>query len=569
MNREIPKFSLNFQMIESIDLNKMKSQFEPDSDDIENDYNPFEMKKFQYYQPLYKVFFNMDDTNYDSICLNHKYKMIDLKNVRNSEDNSIVNRDIFIKYSPMLNPLHYMVGKYDFEDETLKTLPNLTSTKSTKIESINNSSNVDCFFSFLSSVMLNHHNFVNCIDFYGSYLCVQDQAKVNVTDDYEYLCDSEVFTQKLNKEWKISKIDVINKMIDMNDSRSNKQCIEINEILDINEVLECENIENDEPLSECEKSEDAVKIDDLSNIELHEEFGECDEAVDIDVSQSDDSDSNVEETSDEESDSDEEFDSSSDDSLDIELFAYIKEFPVQMICLEKCDGTFDSLLENQSISEEESCSALMQIVMILLCLQKAFKFTHNDLHTNNIMYVNTDIEFIHYQYNKVIYKVPTYGKIFKLIDFGRAIYKFKNKIYCSDSFAPGGDAATQYNCEPFYNDKKPVIEPNMSFDLCRLGCSIYDFIIDKEEESEMTEFQKTINRWCLDDNDLNVLYKSSGSERYPNFKLYKMIARTVHNHTPENQLKYDYFKSFVIDDLVESEVNVVNIDEIPSYVHMQ
>ena len=72
-------------------------------------------------------------------------------------------------------------------------------------------------------------------------------------------------------------------------------------------------------------------------------------------------------------------------------------------------------------------------------------------------------------------------KIFKIIDFGRAIYKYKGKLICSDSFHKDGDAATQYNFEPYYNDRKPIIEPNYSFDLCRLGCSIYDFIMEKYE----------------------------------------------------------------------------------------
>ena len=93
-----------------------------------------------------------------------------------------------------------------------------------------------------------------------------------------------------------------------------------------------------------------------------------------------------------------------------------------------------------------------------------------------------NIEYIYYQYNEKIYKVPTFGKIFKLIDFGRAIYKFENHVFCSDSFAPGDDAATQYNFEPYYNKSKPIIEPNMSFDLCRLGCSIYDFMIEIDDD---------------------------------------------------------------------------------------
>ena len=196
-----------------------------------------------------------------------------------------------------------------------------------------------------------------------------------------------------------------------------------------------------------------------------------------------------------------------------------------------------------------------------------FQFTHNDLHTNNIMYVETEEEFLYYSFENKHYKVPTYGKIYKIIDFGRAIFKFNGKIYCSDSFAKDGDAATQYNCEPFMNEDRPRLEPNNSFDLCRLGCSLFDFVTDiDEKEEELDELQKTIVRWCLDDNGKNVLYKKNGEERYPNFKLYKMIARIVHNHTPENQLTYPFFTQF----LIESPSNYsINIDVLPNYSEKQ
>ena len=57
-----------------------------------------------------------------------------------------------------------------------------------------------------------------------------------------------------------------------------------------------------------------------------------------------------------------------------------------------------------------------------------FEFTHNDLHTNNIVYVSTEKKYLYYRYDNKHYKVPTYGRIYKIIDFGRAIYKFKNKF---------------------------------------------------------------------------------------------------------------------------------------------
>ena len=34
-------------------------------------------------------------------------------------------------------------------------------------------------------------------------------------------------------------------------------------------------------------------------------------------------------------------------------------------------------------------------------------------------------------------------------------------------------------------------------------------------------------------------------QEYPDFKLYKMIARSVHQHNPEKQLDYPYFNQFL------------------------
>ena len=72
------------------------------------------------------------------------------------------------------------------------------------------------------------------------------------------------------------------------------------------------------------------------------------------------------------------------------------------------------------------------------------------------MYQKTEKQYLYYKYDDKHYKVPTYGKIYKIIDFGRAIYKFKGNIICSDSFHPKGDAATQYNFGPVYNNKKSI-----------------------------------------------------------------------------------------------------------------
>ena len=164
-------------------------------------------------------------------------------------------------------------------------------------------------------------------------------------------------------------------------------------------------------------------------------------------------------------------------------------------------------------------------------------------------------------------RVPTFGKIFKIIDFGRSIYTYKGKVICSDSFHPKGDAATQYNFGLYYNEKKKLVEPNYSFDLCRLGCSLYDYFVDDMEEELEDPIVKLVSEWIHDDNNKNILYKKNGEERYPEFKLYKMIARTVHNHTPQKQLERPMFKSYIVKKKkVKKKTNIIDIDSFEVYV---
>ena len=254
------------------------------------------------------------------------------------------------------------------------------------------------------------------------------------------------------------------------------------------------------------------------------------------------------------------------------LWAVIKDFPVSAIMLEKCDNTLDSLMMGEEeMSDGEWKSALMQVIMTLITYQKVFGFTHNDLHTNNVMFVHTDKTYIYYLFNKKYYRVPTYHRIFKIIDFGRAIYKYKGRVICSDSFSNTGDAATQYNIEPYFNDKKPRLEPNFSFDLCRLGCSIFDYFIDNMGDvakvCKTNAVAKLIVEWVTDDQNRNILYKTNGEERYPDFKLYKMIARSVHKHTPQAQLLKPMFVDYEVPKKKIKPTNrIMNIDKLPSYM---
>ena len=183
-----------------------------------------------------------------------------------------------------------------------------------------------------------------------------------------------------------------------------------------------------------------------------------------------------------------------EDSEDENVNIVINKFPIQVIALESCFSTLDEYIIKNKISDKEWESIIMQILFILITYQKVFKLTHNDLHTNNIVYNKTEKKYLYYKFDNQHYKVPTFGKIYKIIDFGRSIYRFKNNLHCSNSFSIDGDAATQYNFEPYFNPDKPRLEPNYSFDLCRLTCSLFDYFVENIEDIKKNKISnKKIN----------------------------------------------------------------------------
>jgi hypothetical protein len=542
----------------------------------------------QNYLPIYNRFFKLTENNYNSINLNNKYQLYDITNgtenifdavLKDASDNEL-KRKSFFKFSPLLDPVKYMVGKYKhIKRDKLEMLPKLKNENNLSKKKLdeNNAAYIDGFFSYLSSMILHKYKFYNGIDYYGSFLGIQENHTINIFDDLEYLYESKFFHNNNNDLFKTEEID--EELLD-DDTRSNRKKIKVkkNDIVNINS----EEINNDMFDGVFELTEKNLKMHDNSNI-----------AILVDISKNEHSQSqhtestcssrssNTEEGEEEVSNLSSELISCSNSELsgyssysnNSEIVkADIYNFPVNIISLELLDATMDSLLDkedDEELEDDEWKSCLFQVIISLLTYQKMFNLTHNDLHSNNIMYKETDKKFLYYRWDNKTYKVPTYGKIFKIIDFGRAIYNHSGKIFCSDSFNTDGDASSQYNCEPYYNKQKKLLEPNKSFDLCRLACSIYDYFfvnaIPSKEELE-DPIAQLILKWASDDKGRNILYKKNGEERYPEFKLYKMIVRTVHNHTPENEIKNPLFDDYIISNKKAKKKQLFNLDAMPSYI---
>ena len=545
----------------------------------------------QNYIPIYSRFFNLDENNFNNINLNNRYSIkeivkrennnsFDIK-VTDSTTEAIHKYSSFFKFSPLLDPVKLMVGKYkDMRDDELCALPGINNNNCCKkVLDVNNSAYVDSFFSYLSSKLSNESGFIHGTNFFGSFLAVQNEFKLNVFDDLEYLYDSPYFHKQKNVLFQVDDIDEEKLMF--SDTRNYRKKIKLDVTDDIE--LDCEVLDNNifegmfklttenlQAHNNSLKEEYSIENEKCSNNSAKKTTSTCSSRSSNTDEEENDEDDDDEELDDESLSNSQMSEYSSMNSEDEIVNSTIYNFPVQMICLEKLENTLDSLLDDEEneLNDKEWKSCLFQVIMMLVTYQKIFNFTHNDLHTNNIMYIKTDKKFINYKYNNVYYRVPTYGKIYKIIDFGRAIYNYKGKTICSDSYHLKGDAATQYNFEPYFNEKKPRLEPNKSFDLCRLGCSLFDYFVEDVEDQHKIQdpIAKLIIQWTRDDKGRNILYKNNGEERYPEFKLYKMIVRTVHNHLPEKQLENPLFNSFVSSKKKIKKQKIINIDNMDSLV---
>jgi hypothetical protein len=256
----------------------------------------------------------------------------------------------------------------------------------------------------------------------------------------------------------------------------------------------------------------------------------------------------------------------------------LPSMPVAIICQEAQEGTIDDLLELEEIqnllNEQEVIAEgtpewdrmwlawIFQVISVLSFLQKQISFTHNDLHTNNVVWRSTKEPYVYYKASdNTTWRIPTYGRIFSLIDFGRAIFKIQDHLWISDDHWPDNDAGGQYNFGPFFSIEKPKIVPNPSFDLARFAVSLLEGLYDEypakrkgltlmsqEGNWKMYETVSPLFNllwvWTLDDDGRTIYQDKAGDEKYPGFDLYVAIAKSVHDAVPKDQIRKPVFEPF-------------------------
>jgi len=273
------------------------------------------LSKLQNYIPIYESFFTTTKKNFNTFNLNQKYHIERIIESINEDEhqhlqNDItkkkylcevveydkdgtpihkMNKNIFFKCCPLLDPVKYMIGKYD--DISLCQLPTChTKDKDSSTNTIihdkmtrtNNASYVDGFFTYLTSQLKNTHGFLHGLDFYGSFLGIQTPFKVDVIDDLDYLYESDFFRKNNGVLFDMDDHPYI-KQMNNSETRNYKERLTIQGFTvndDDKEMVNKKNEKEKEKEKEIEKekqenvSENIITLDDIKDIMTLDELFE-------------------------------------------------------------------------------------------------------------------------------------------------------------------------------------------------------------------------------------------------------------------------------------------------------
>jgi hypothetical protein len=536
-------------------------------------YCPIMSNYFEYYNNSYSFKNFVFKSKYSINILNEEIpfekfdsyiKFMFKGEVINNYNKKKEDKNIFIKLSPILEVLPYLMNQYNINHN--QKMPNIYSyLTNKKINSINNSAYIDSFSLFVLSRLTETGKCPTFPMFYGTFSGVAENFDFDISDEYGSIKNRKWFKDNLDINFTLRQEEhqrLLSECESLNESQCGSlDCDEINDIilpdLEESEIIVLSDNEKDIDTKDC----DIKEIKDLKDIEcevieLEVKKVKCEE-IELEVKKLDNNDSEWEDVSDEdEEEDDENKDSNSDskisdettlsiDSDDLSNFgsykhinyAQLKDFPVQLSVMELCSKTLDELIEDDDydLTNTEWKSILFQVCFGMAVAQKHFDFVHNDLHSSNIMLSDTTEEYLYYKFKNKTYKIPTFGKIAKIIDFGRATFKVKDKLYFSDVFKKYGDAEGQYSY-PYHNTlRKCKILPNKSFDLARLATTIVEHF---QEDNELFNLMKS---WATDKYGNSLIYCED------DFDLYKNIALNVCNSVPKDQLNKKVFSEFRIE----------------------
>jgi hypothetical protein len=462
--------------------------------------------------------------------INNIYKL-------NVELNNSSKKNIICKVSPIINPIFLFDDNLDINEININNIyesNNVPAIIKEEIESTNNFAYVESFILYNLSNLTNNKLTPLFPSYYGSVNGIAKHYYFNITEYIEDIYGSKEF-DKIKKIYKILYFDDENNYslsssvsstlssLNLSNSKDSSSNEEENDFLSmIEENLNKKKIESAIPFDDF--INDLEFIESSTSSPLNNLFPKLDL-------------NNIPEE-----------DRFKPDNK--HMYICLENYPVSYCFIEKLEYTLEDYLEKEMyhLKNDEWYAIFFQLAYGLAVANKLLNFVHNDLHECNVMFQETKEEYIYYTINENIYRIPTFGKIVKIIDFARSTIKFGDKWILSNHYNEGNEAYGIYdipNKDGKYNEDDN--KPNISFDLVRFFTTISKYVEDNNEE--IYDF---IYKWSYDDDkELNMIDE-------PNeFELYIDISHNCHNCEPIEFLKDNIFNKFILKDNEELPENAM------------
>ena len=225
----------------------------------------------------------------------------------------------------------------------------------------------------------------------------------------------------------------------------------------------------------------------------------------------------------------------------------VPKIPTNLLILENVGICLGDILDNKEYCREEWLSYVFQVVAALSIVQSRYKMTHNDLHIGNVMAKPTKRKFLYYRLDdNTFFRIPTFGRIIKIVDWGRALLSLKTRSYWNNCFNIDYDVFGQYLPERETNSKASIVSPNMCFDMTLF---IYS-LLNPDYNLPNDDLISFLIKLCNLRNGDNI-YKTHTSM---SFSLYCEIARYANLALPDILLRDTVFNELIVD---VSEINQI------------
>tara|TARA_B110000208_G_C11770386_1_gene430104 strand:+ start:735 stop:1988 length:1254 start_codon:yes stop_codon:yes gene_type:complete len=211
------------------------------------------------------------------------------------------------------------------------------------------------------------------------------------------------------------------------------------------------------------------------------------------------------------------------------------EVPVLLLSIEKLDFDLDALDDLGKLTLEFYRSICFQIFMAIFTMFNTFGIKHNDLHIGNILFSVTKKEYIFYNLNNLFFKVPTFGFMVKIIDWGRGTYNYNNIIGKNNIFMPGRECENQIIFNRFNKRER------LHYKWTDIVIFVQNLIFNKPILRKFPKFYTFLHKLIKTTNGIYISTKTFNWETYEN------ISKNSFTIRPKNIVKHEEFRKYIIE----------------------